>query len=172
MPLSARIKNRAPVRILALAAATVLAAAGAMAATGSAQAAPAKPNPISRIPTLPPAPADAHPLSAAAVSPTISPAAQNTFHVNPGAPWVCGSGLLCVAVWDYTTGNWKQFNLFTCAKYSLSNWLDSGEYLDHQTGNVLSHFYNQDGSVRKSFRPDYPTVHSQNWTPVWSIRNC
>jgi hypothetical protein len=123
--------------------------------------------------TLPAAPhgaAAVSPKSAAAVSPTVSPAVS-TVHGAPGTPINCAAGNLCAFAWDPTTSDWKLFYLYTCNRYSLSNWLGTGGYLDKQTGGVTSYFYGQSGNVLASFTPD-STQHSYDWDPVWSIRNC
>ncbi|MGI5376856.1 hypothetical protein ACQEV2_21925 [Streptomyces sp. CA-251387] len=144
-------------------------------ATAPAQAAPAHSADAApgRNLVAPPAPqgAQAADLSAAAVSPGISPAAD-FIHVAPGGTFNCGSGNLCTEVWDPTTNSWKIYFLYRCARYSLSNWIGGGYYYDHQTGGVTSYFYGQSGNVLHSFKPDWPTLHSYNWDPVWSIRNC
>ncbi|AYC35912.1 hypothetical protein DWG14_00120 [Streptomyces griseorubiginosus] len=120
---------------------------------------------------LPAAPAGVTPRSAAANSPTTSPAAGRVVHVASGSTVNCTSGSLCTAVWDPTTGDWKVFFLYNCARYSLSYWNGGGYYVDSQTGGVTSYFYGQSGNVLKRFTPDN-TVYSYDWTPVWSIRNC
>ncbi|MFI6502157.1 hypothetical protein [Nonomuraea typhae] len=150
--------------------AIVAAVSGAMITTMPAQAASTQ-NPERSVATYPAAPADAQSRRLAAVSPGISPAAGRTSHGDPGGTWVCESGWLCTIVWDYSVGRWKLFDLFRCNRYGLSNWENTGYFWDLQTGNVLSTFYGQSGNVLRQFRPD-DLVHDQNWTPVWSIRNC
>ncbi|UBU09563.1 hypothetical protein [Nonomuraea gerenzanensis] len=151
----------------ALLAALVVALAGALISTTPAQAA------VSAGPaTFPPAPADAQARVAAAVSPGISPAAARTYHANPGDPWICDPGYFCTGVWDYTTGNWKAFDLYACARYALSNWEGDGEILNNQTGNVVSTLYDQNLTPLATYTPDHPTVHPVNWSPVWYVRNC
>ena len=142
---------------------------------GSAQAAvPANHGAADHVLTAPAAPwssASASALVAAATSPTVSPSASY-IHVAPGGSFTCASGDLCTAVWDAATSNWKIFFLYQCNKYSLSSWNGTGYFWDHQTGGVPSHFYNQDGSIARSFTPDGGVTHSQDWGPIWSIRNC
>ena len=108
--------------------------------------------------------------SAAASSPRTSPSVR-TQHVQPGQTYDCASGNLCAVVWDPTTYNYKVYFLYTCSRYSLSYWNGTGNYYDAQTGGVTSYFYGQSGNVLKSFTPDFQN-HDQDWTPVWSIRNC
>lgn len=81
------------------------------------------------------------------------------------------TGDLCALPWDPTTGSWKIFYLYTCARYSLSNWNGNGVYLDNQTPNAVTTFEDQSGSVREAFTPDR-VQHSYNWSPIWAIRNC
>ncbi|MFF9396201.1 hypothetical protein [Streptomyces griseoluteus] len=104
-----------------------------------------------------------------AVSPTISPAVR-TEHGAPGASYTCASGNLCLVVWDPTTSDYKRFSLYTCQKYALSNWNGWGNYYDAQTGGVTSYFYDSSGHVLKSFTSGHNV--DQDWTPVWSVRNC
>ena len=119
----------------------------------------------------PPAPHDAGALAAraAAVSPTISPA-TNWIHRAENEEFDCKAGNLCLEVWDPTVSKWKVFFLYTCNRYSLSNWLNSGYYLNKQTGSVTSYFYGAQGQVLRAFSP--PQVGTQDWNPVWSVRNC
>ncbi|GAA4064981.1 hypothetical protein GCM10022233_44360 [Streptomyces shaanxiensis] len=147
---------------LILALAAVFAAGPAQAASSSTNAAVAPPAPQG---------AQAADVSIAAVSPGISPAA-NFIHVAAGGTFDCTSGSLCAAVWDPTTSDWKIYYLYTCARYSLSNWNGTGYYFDEQTGGVTSYFYGQSGNVLRSFKPDGGIRHEVDWTPVWSIRNC
>lgn len=141
-------------------------------ATGPAQAAVPSDEPGDRILTAPMAPRSAQPGAgrAAAVSPSISPSVR-TAYVSPTGQYSCSSGNLCTLAWDPTKSNWKIFYLYQCNRYSLSNWLAGGYYFDNQVGGVTSYFYDQSGNILKSFTPDN-NQHEQNWTPVWSIRNC
>ncbi|MEU4233212.1 hypothetical protein AB0F17_53750 [Nonomuraea sp. NPDC026600] len=149
---------------------TPASAAGAMGATVPAQAASTQ-NPGKVVATHPAAPADARTRSLAAASPGMSPAPGRNYHSDPGSPWVCASQWLCIIVWDYSVGKWEDFELLSCNRYGLSNWEDTGYFLDNQTNNVLSTFYDQGSNVLRTFRPDNQ-VHDQYWSPVWSIRNC
>jgi hypothetical protein len=74
-------------------------------------------------------------------------------------------------VWDPTTGSYKVFKLYTCAKYSLSYWQGLGTYFDNQSSGARTTFYNSSSGVITSFYPDY-TNHNYNWDPVSYIRNC
>ncbi|WP_245640961.1 hypothetical protein [Streptomyces megasporus] len=154
-------------------AAVVASLAAAVSTTGSAQAvASAEHGPAARTMKTPPAPEGAKTMSAmgaTAASPGISPYARSV-HVPPNSDFTCGSGNLCTMVWDPTVSKWEIFYLYTCDRYSLSNWLGTGKYFDNQTGNPTSYFYDRNGKVLKSFRP--PASGSQDWGPVWSIRNC
>ena len=157
---------------------TVLGLIGALAValaalffTAPAQAAaPAHHTTGDRVLVTPAAPHDASAKALRAASPGISPSVT-TQHLPPNTPYTCSSGNLCTTVWDPTTSDYKVFFLYSCAKYSLSNWNGTGNYFDNQTGGVTSYFYGQSGNVLKSFTPD-STTHAQDWGPVWSIRNC
>ncbi|MFD6970052.1 hypothetical protein [Streptomyces sp. NPDC059949] len=140
--------------------------------TGSAQAAtPADQGAGARALVAPAAPAEARPASlAAAASPGISPAVT-TSHVAPGGSYTCSSGNLCTLVWDPTTSDWKVFYLYNCNRYSVSNWNGNGAYWNNQTGNPTSYFYNQGGGVVKSIQPGGGQL-GQDWSPIWSVRNC
>ncbi|MET8701190.1 hypothetical protein ACFVUH_32330 [Kitasatospora sp. NPDC058032] len=114
------------------------------------------------------APAQAAP---AAVSPTVSPTAPSG-HVPANSDYQCAPGNLCTLVWDPTTGDYKIFYLYTCARYSLSGWSGHGFYADNQTSGTRSSFYDANGRALKSFTADGGANHTQDWTPVRSIRNC
>lgn len=145
----------------------------AVVSTGPAQAATASANGVSGdVRIAPPAPHDGGTRSAraeAAVSPTVSPAAH-FIHRADGELFDCAPGNLCVEVWDPTVSKWKIFFLYHCNRYWLSDWHGNGYYLNKQTGGVTSYFYGQGGDVRRAVTP--PQVGTQDWTPVWSIRNC
>lgn len=122
----------------------------------------------------PSAPTGVQPLVAIpnAVAPTISPSV-GTSHVPPSTGYNCPYGDLCAVVWDPTTGSWKVFYLYNCARYYLYNWIGTGNYYDHQTPGTVSHFYGSGGGIVKTFTAtSSPTNVSQDWTPVYSIRNC
>lgn len=107
------------------------------------------------------APATAH-------HPTISPSVTVT-HGKSGT-YTCYKGTLCTTVWDPVLNEWAIFHLYNCRTYSLSNWLGTGNYYDNQTGGVRSYFYGSSGNVLKSFTSGYNV--SQNWDPVYKIKNC
>src|SRR5512139_1060004 len=120
---------RSRIARLTVTAAALLLGAGVWGTT-SAQAAPAPSHASSaqvlRAPAAPPAAARQTVGLAPAVSaPTISPSVS-TIHIAPGASYTCYSGDLCTVVWDPSTSNYKVFFLYTCTKYTLSNWLNTG----------------------------------------------
>ena len=118
----------------------------------------------------PAAPSGASAIAQAlATSPRISPAVSTT-HVPARGTFTCYYGDLCPAVWDPTTGTFKVFFLYTCARYSVSYWGGSGGFADNQTPGTRSYFYGSTGGVLKSFLA--PSSGSQNWDPVYSVRNC
>ncbi|MFD0884133.1 hypothetical protein ACFQ08_06160, partial [Streptosporangium algeriense] len=102
--------------------------------------------------------------------PTVSPSAGYAEYA-PGTVITCPSGNLCPEAWNPVTNKWRQFRLYTCARYGLSYWKGDGFYTNNQTGGVTSYFYGQSGEVLHSFTPD-SGVHDYNWEPVWYIRNC
>ena len=138
-------------------------------ATGSAQAAvPSNHVAGSHDMVLPSMPSQV----VAAISPTLSglPAVP-TRHAKPGAIGSCARGHLCAGVMDPTTRDWKIFDMSACTMYGLSHWQGNGAYFNNQTGNVVSHFYNQSHQVINSFTPDAKN-HPYNWDPVWYIKVC
>ncbi|MFB6888502.1 hypothetical protein ACFCX4_04200 [Kitasatospora sp. NPDC056327] len=142
--------------------------------TGPAQAAPAAATVTTaagQTLVAPSAPSLQDRARLAAVSPTVSPAARFG-HVPADSDYQCAQGNLCALVWDPTAGDYKIFYLYNCARYSLSGWNGQGFYADNQTGGVRSYFYGSNGGVLKSFTPDGGANHTQDWTPVYAIRNC
>jgi hypothetical protein len=164
---------RSKILHLTVGAAAVLLGVGAFAAT-PAQAVSA-PNHASGAqvlvaPAAPPAARLTAGLAAAVAAPTVSPSVSTT-HVAPGTAYTCYSGDLCPVVWDYSTSSYKIFFLYICTKYSLSNWLNTGNYSDRQSSGAHTYFYGSSGNVLTSFYPPQTNV-AYNWTPVYSIRNC
>ncbi|MFF7454356.1 hypothetical protein [Kitasatospora sp. NPDC008115] len=155
--------------------AVLTAFAGAGAAPAQAATAPAAAGQVLVAPPAPPLQAQlqiqAQAQTQAAGSPTVSPAAPFD-HVPANSDYRCDPGNLCTLVWDPTTGDYKIFYLYACARYSLSGWFGQGFYADNQSGGVRSYFYGANGAVLKSFTPDGGLNHTQDWTPVWAIRNC
>ncbi|MFI2711092.1 hypothetical protein ACH495_13285 [Micromonospora sp. NPDC018662] len=156
------------VRRAALLGGVVLAAVVALAAPASAD--PGGSHGRGPAVTLPAAPAAARVIRAQAAAPTISPAARQIRHVAAGKPATCATGNLCTFVWDPTTSNWEIFDLYACARYTVSNWLGAGLYVNAQTGSPTVTFYGQSGNVLNSFTAT--GTGSQNWDKVYSVRNC
>jgi hypothetical protein len=122
--------------------------------------------------TAPPAPTSTQLRFAAAVSPSISPAANFTW-VAPNSDFNCPLKNLCTGVWDPTRSLYKFFYLFSCNWYAVSNWNGGGFYVDNQTDpSPTSTFYDQNGVSIFSFQPVLYTTMDYNWDPVWFIRNC
>lgn len=167
---------RSKVLRLTVGAAALLLGVGALAAASPAQAASAPSHTTGDRVLMTPAapPADAAQRDAgrapAVAAPTISPSVA-TKHEPPSTAYTCYTGDLCPVVWDYSTSSYKIFFLYNCARYSLYNWLGSGNYSDRQTSGAHSYFYGSSGNVLTSFYPPKTNV-SYNWTPVYSIRNC
>ncbi|MFF0745434.1 hypothetical protein ACFYVL_34050 [Streptomyces sp. NPDC004111] len=117
---------------------------------------------------LPPPAQDAQ--HAAAVAPTISPAAPYK-HTTSSTGAYCRTGNLCLHVWDPTKKLWKTFFLYKCRTYSLAHWKKKGTYHNHQTGGrATAEFYDHHGQTLKSV--PVSTGGHFNWTPVWKVRNC
>ncbi|MFB7471549.1 hypothetical protein [Kitasatospora sp. NPDC056184] len=148
------------------AALTAFAGAHPAEAAAAAQAAP-----VLVAPPAPPSSPQGPPAAPAAVSPTVSPSAPFG-HVPADSDYQCAPGNLCALVWDPTAGDYKIFYLRSCARYSLGGWYGQGFYADNQTSGTRSYFYDANGGVLKSFTSDGGANHTQDWTPVWSIRNC
>lgn len=113
-------------------------------------------------------------VSAATASPTMSPSAKQVRYA-ASMPVSCATGNLCVVVWDWPRWNsgradaWKVFDLYYCNRYYLYDWYDGGVYYNQQTGGVTVTFYGA-SSVIRSFTAT--GGGEQDWTPVYSIRNC
>lgn len=144
--------------------------AGVLAVAAPAAARPGRPAGAGHVFVLPPGPRSAGSVAVLAVTPTISPAARQVRHVAAGKPATCASGNLCAFVWDPTTSSWKIFDLYACARYALSNWLGDGFYHNAQTGGVTVTFYSSSSGVLNSFTGT--GTGSQDWDPVYYIRNC
>jgi hypothetical protein len=116
----------------------------------------------------------APPPPSGGVAPTISPAAYSVTHLPAyRSSYSCPSGELCLQVYDPTTEGTTVFDLYYCKTYSLFNWLDSGTYIDNQTGSsTITYFYGQPGQVLTQFAPSGATLHTYNWTPVNYIKSC
>jgi hypothetical protein len=147
-------------RIMTRVAVAAVAMAGALAAAGPAVAAPAAGKPAA--------------ATAAAVSPTITPAARRTYVVDFGESHSCPAGNLCLSVLDPTIGKFKIFELYDCNRYNLHDFHENGFWSNRQTGSVRSYFYGQNGNVLATFSSTDPMPRdgSQDWDPVWSVRNC
>ncbi|MEV4757340.1 hypothetical protein AB0J86_19795 [Micromonospora sp. NPDC049559] len=165
-----RSLTRNLVRGLALVGGVALAGVLALAAPASAR--PNEQVSGVRVAAMPVAARDVAPGAvAAAITPTITPAAARIRYVTNPAATPCPSGNLCAFVRDPTRpGYYKVFDLYTCALYYLSYWQNTGYYNNAQTGGVRVTFYGQSGNVLKTFTAT--GFGTQNWDPVWRIRNC
>lgn len=102
-------------------------------------------------------------------TPSISPAVTVT-SVAAGQSYTCSSGTLCTVVWNPVAGNFSVFHLYTCRTYALSYWNGPGNWYDNQTGGVRSYYYGASGNVITTFTSGQNV--SQDWTPVYKIKNC
>lgn len=109
-------------------------------------------------------------VGAAAVPPTVSPAADWFYYSGTG--YTCPQGNFCARVWDPTANTYRVYKLFRCATYSLSNWQGTGGYVNRQTGaRATATFYGQSGNALLNV-PIGAQDTSYDWGPVWKIRNC
>ena len=111
----------------------------------------------------------------AASSPSISPAARKVYNTTNGSP-SCPSGNACAVVWDWSQSNWKVFELYNCATYSVSNWLGGGVPNNNQTpygspANTLR-LYGANGAEINTGYAARSQTYSVNWDAVYKIRNC
>lgn len=141
-------------------------------ATGPAQAASAPDSGRGgHMMIMPSAPVGAGSAQAlAAAPPTTSPPVESV-HVPPGSGVYCRPGNLCASVYDPTAGTFKVFFFYYCNRYSLANWNGWGEVQNSQTGGALGHLYDGNGNHLRVIFADNG-VYAQDWTPVWSLRNC
>jgi hypothetical protein len=131
----------------------------------------------------PPAPDDAAAATAvdpvkqaaamfAASPPTISPATEIEDAV-PGGSYSCASGNFCAVVWNPAIAKWRVFKLFVCQRYTVSNWLGNGFYLDNQTGRPATKLFGQNRAQLKPPGDIFPGGQKNiDWDPVFSIVNC
>jgi hypothetical protein len=141
-------------------------------ATGTAQAAAAPDDERGgHMMIMPSAPEGAGSAQALAAAPPTTSPAVHSVHVPPGSGVFCSTGNLCAAVYDPSAGTFKVFFFYSCNRYWMSNWNGFGEVQNSQTGGAAAYLYNRDGSIRKVVPADNG-VYAQDWTPVWSLRNC
>jgi hypothetical protein len=107
----------------------------------------------------------------AAVSPSISPAAERIRYVADPYNYSCASGRACFAVWDPNRSRYKVFDLYYCNTYNLSYWHDWGTFRNSQTGGATVILYGQSGPLPGSY-PPFSGYYEGNWDPVWRIKPC
>ena len=89
------------------------------------------------------------PSVSAAVSPTMSPAAQSVRYSPQGVrAFTCPNGYLCVDVWDPTRSTYKVFFIYTCQTRRLSYFHSTGlpEYKNNQTTGTVTRFLGRTGN--------------------------
>ncbi|NGN94705.1 hypothetical protein G5C66_18415 [Nocardioides sp. KC13] len=153
-------------RILAVAALTLAVtsiSSGAVAATGGGTDPSAKSGGDAR-----------EGVVAAAVSPSVSPAAEVTTWRDGGVQnYDCPSGRLCVDVWDPTRGTYKVFQFYRCQTHSLSAFYSTGypEYENNQTSGTNTYFERSWGDryLRSTAKHGPRTI---NWDPINFIDVC
>lgn len=113
-------------------------------------------------------------VSAAAVSPTVSPAAEKTFHQYGGLQnYNCPADRLCVDVWDPTQGIYKVFQFYRCQTHSLrgfySTW--NPEIENDQTSGTVTYFERSQGDRYKSSTAKH-AERAIDWDPINYIDVC
>ncbi|MFM9442247.1 hypothetical protein [Streptomyces acidiscabies] len=104
-------------------------------------------------------------------SPGISPAAERVRYVSSN--YDCPYGRLCARVWDPNAGQYKVFDLYRCATYSLSYWNGIyGGFYNNQTTGTVAVFYDQNGGVVHRSTAYGIAPAYWDWGPVWKIKNC
>ncbi|TQL67170.1 hypothetical protein FB381_1043 [Nocardioides albertanoniae] len=115
------------------------------------------------------------PVGTAAHSPSVSPAAEKTFHKKGGLlDYNCPKGRLCVDAWDPVKEEFKIFQFYQCKTYSLKYFGGyPGIYVNDQTGGEdgVAKFLTKSGKAKVTSQP----VNEQeqiDWDPIWYIKSC
>ncbi|WP_328528952.1 hypothetical protein OG984_25670 [Nocardioides sp. NBC_00368] len=153
-------------RILAAAALTMAVtsiSSGAMAATGEGTGAATKGGGDAR-----------EGVVAAAVSPSVSPAAEAVVYRATGVrEYDCPSGRLCVDVWDPTRGTYKVFQFYRCQTHSLSAFYSTNtpEFENNQTSGTNTYFERSWGDryLRSTAKHGERSI---SWDPINFIDVC
>lgn len=110
----------------------------------------------------------------ATVSPTVSPAAEKTFHQYGGLRYYdCPSGRLCVDVWDHTKDIYKVFQFNKCQTHSVLAFYSTyvPEFENDQASGTVTRFKNGSGSTIKTSTAKHGE-RSISWAPVYDIDVC
>lgn len=110
----------------------------------------------------------------AAVSPSVSPAAERTTWVTGGVQnYDCPSGRLCVDVWDPTRDTYKVFQFYRCQTHSLSAFYSTAypEFENNQTSGTVTRFLNSSWNTAVSSTAKHGPRHI-NWDPIYYIDVC
>jgi hypothetical protein len=111
---------------------------------------------------------------AAAVSPSMSPAAQSVRYSAQGVrAFACPEGYLCVDVWDPTRSTYKVFFIYTCQTRRLSYFYstNSPEFKNNQTTGTVTRFLGLTGNEISRSVAKHGT-RPITWDPVWYIDVC
>lgn len=113
-------------------------------------------------------------VGTAAVSPTVSPAAERTFHQTGGIRnYACPSGRLCVDVWDPTANTYKVFQFYRCQTHALRGFYSTytPEYENNQTTGTATYFERSAGDryLRSTAKHAERGI---NWDPINYIDVC
>ncbi|SDL22445.1 hypothetical protein SAMN05428985_111105 [Nocardioides sp. YR527] len=114
---------------------------------------------------------------AAAVSPSVSPAAEKVIYKSRGlVDYSCPSERLCVDVWDPTRGTYKIFQFWQCQTHALTAFLESPGYpeiVNNQTQGTVTRFLNSSRAELKDERS--VAKHGRRpigWDPIYYIDVC
>ncbi|MFJ9390389.1 hypothetical protein ACIRON_16305 [Nocardioides sp. NPDC101246] len=113
-------------------------------------------------------------VGAAAVSPSVSPAAEKTFHRGGGLQnYNCPSNRLCVDVWDPTQGTYKVFQFYRCQTHALRGFYSSytPEIENDQTTGTRSYFERSRGDRYVQSTAKH-AERGINWDPINYIDVC
>lgn len=111
---------------------------------------------------------------AAAVSPTVSPAAEAVAYRALGVrEYDCPSGRLCVDVWDPTRGTYKVFQFYRCQTHTLSAFYSTNtpEFENNQTSGTVTYFERSWGDRYLGSTAKHGP-RSINWDPINYIDVC
>jgi hypothetical protein len=85
------------------------------------------------------------------------------------AGYFCNDGYVCLWTGSYWSG--RQFQLYRCGTYSLTQWNGVGSWLNNQTGGAHARFLDRNRRVVLDSVPNqYNAVY--NFAAVWYVKLC
>jgi hypothetical protein len=87
--------------------------------------------------------------------------------VPPG--YFCGAGYFCLWTGSYWSG--RQFQLFRCRTYSLTQWNGVGSWLNNQTGGARALIQDANRRTLINAAPN-ASSYAYNFKPAWFITPC